>query len=177
LLARVTRARNVAATIEPAHVAAVPTTETSAQEAVVVSDSITLHVKDAEGWPTLVERVAQERVMSVEAENAMALASTHDDAEGLIRKITLLEGKLADERQAREVAKENSRGLSEEAADAERQWEVSEKEHREQFDELTLLQTWGFELCHAIAGPTWVSNHLSEGMWLTALHHTWSLTQ
>jgi hypothetical protein len=36
--------------------------------------------------------------MSVEAENAMALASTHDDAEGLIRKITLLEGKLADER-------------------------------------------------------------------------------
>jgi hypothetical protein len=41
--------------------------------------------------------------------------------------------------------------------------EVSEKEHQEQFEELTLLQTWGSELCLAIAGPPRVRNHLSEG--------------
>jgi hypothetical protein len=60
----------------------------------------------------------------------------------------------------------------EEATDVKRQWEVSEKEHREQFEELTLLQTRGSEQCHTIVNPPQVRNHLSEGMWLTALHHT-----
>jgi hypothetical protein len=49
---------------------------------------------------------------------------------------------------------------------------VSERERREQFEELTLLQTWGSELCLAIIGQPWVRNHLLEGMWATALRNT-----
>jgi hypothetical protein len=49
---------------------------------------------------------------------------------------------------------------------------VSEREHREQFEELTLLQTRGSELCHAIIGPPRARHHLSEGMRLAAIHHT-----
>jgi hypothetical protein len=108
----------------------------------------------------------------MEAENAVALASAHKNVEGLVRKIALLEGELVEERRARELAKENSRGLSDAVADAERRWEVSTREHWEQFEELTLLQTRGSELCHAIIGPPRVRNHLSEGMRLAALHHT-----
>jgi hypothetical protein len=37
---------------------------------------------------------------------------------------------------------------------------------------LTLLQTRGYELCHATIGPPWVRHHLYEGMWLAALCHT-----
>jgi hypothetical protein len=44
--------------------------------------------------------------------------------------------------------------------------------HQERFEELTLLQTQGSELCLAIVGPPWMRNHLSEGMRITALHHT-----
>jgi hypothetical protein len=61
--------------------------------------------------------------------------------------------------------------MYETAANAEHQWEVSERECREQFEEITLLQTWGSELCHTIVGPPGVSNHLSEGMQLAALYH------
>jgi hypothetical protein len=49
---------------------------------------------------------------------------------------------------------------------------VSEKERQEHFEELTLLQTRGFELCLAIVSPQRVRNHLSEGMQITALRHT-----
>jgi hypothetical protein len=45
---------------------------------------------------------------------------------------------------------------------------VSERECQEQFEELNLLQTSGFELCLAIVGNTRVRNLLSEGMWLAA---------
>jgi hypothetical protein len=72
----------------------------------------------------------------------------------------------------REVAEENSRGLSYVAADAEWQREVSEREHREQSEELTLLHNQGSELCLAIVGSPRVRNHLSEGMWITTLRHT-----
>jgi hypothetical protein len=48
------------------------------------------------------------------------LALAHEDAEGFARKITLLEDKLAEERGT---------------------WEMSERGHRAQFNELTLLQT------------------------------------
>jgi hypothetical protein len=81
----------------------------------------------------------------------MVLASAHEDAEGLARKIALLEDELAVEHRA---------------------WEVSEREHREQFDELTLLQTQGSELCRAIVYHPWARHHLSKGMWLAALYHT-----
>jgi hypothetical protein len=36
----------------------------------------------------------------MEVENAMTLASAHEDADGFVRKITLLEGELAVERRA-----------------------------------------------------------------------------
>jgi hypothetical protein len=114
------------------------------------SDSTTLRVKDAEDWGAMVEREASERMSRVEAENVVVLASTHEDVEGLIRKIVLLEGELAVERQAHEVSK---------------------RERREQFEGLTLLQTWGSELCHAVIGPPRARHHLFEGMRLAALHH------
>jgi hypothetical protein len=87
----------------------------------------------------------------VKVENAAALASAHEDVEGFIQKIALLEGELAAEHRAREV---------------------SERECREQFEEFTLLQTRGPELCHAIIGPPCVRHHQSEGMWHVALDHT-----
>jgi hypothetical protein len=34
-------------------------------------------------------------------------------------------------------------------------------ERREQFEELTLLQTRGSKLCHTIVGPPWTRHHLS----------------
>jgi hypothetical protein len=125
-----------------------------------------------EDWATLVERVARERVSRVEVESAAMLASAHEEAKCLVWKITLLEGELVEVRRAWEVAKENSHGLSNMADDAERRWEVSEWEHQEHFEELTLLQTWGSELCLAIVNPPQVRNHLSEGMWVTTLRHT-----
>jgi hypothetical protein len=45
-------------------------------------------------------------------ENLMVLTSTREDAEGLVQKITLHEGELAKAHRAREVAEENSCGLS-----------------------------------------------------------------
>jgi hypothetical protein len=50
--------------------------------------------------------------------------------------------------------------------------EVSEREHREQFEEFTLLQSRVSELCHAIIDTPRAMHHLSEGMWLVALRHT-----
>jgi hypothetical protein len=76
-------------------------------------DSAALRVEDAEDWATLAEREARERVSRVEEENAMALASAHEDAEGL----ALLEGELAEERRPRKLAEDNSRGLSNVVAD------------------------------------------------------------
>jgi hypothetical protein len=61
----------------------------------------------------------------MEVQNAMALASTREDAEGLVRKIALLEGEFAEERRARELAEENFYGLSDAVVDAEHRWEVS----------------------------------------------------
>jgi hypothetical protein len=85
----------------------------------------------------------------------MTLAFALEDAEGLVWKIALLEGKLAQENQAWELAEANSHGLFDMAADV---------EHREQFEELTLLQTQGSKLCHAIVDPPRVRNHLLVGM-------------
>jgi hypothetical protein len=65
-------------------------------------------------------------------------------------KVILLEDELAEERQPRETP---------------------EREHQERFEELTLLQTRGPELCHAIIGPPRV-RHMSKGMRLVPLRHT-----
>jgi hypothetical protein len=49
---------------------------------------------------------------------------------------------------------------------------VSDREHREQFEELTLLQTRGSELCHPIVSSPLSRHHLCEGMRHAALRHT-----
>jgi hypothetical protein len=49
---------------------------------------------------------------------------------------------------------------------------MSLRERQAQFEELTLLQTQGSKLCHAIVGPPWSRHHLSEGMQLATLRHT-----
>jgi hypothetical protein len=58
-----------------------------------------------------------------EVEDAAALASVHEDAEGLGRKVALLEGELAEARWAREVAEEKFHSLPDASADGE-QWLV-----------------------------------------------------
>jgi hypothetical protein len=94
------------------------TVEASTREAIAAWDSIALRVKDVEDQDALVEREALERVSRAEAENATALASAREDAEGLARRIALLEDELAVERRGQEVSK---------------------RECREQFEEPTLL--------------------------------------
>jgi hypothetical protein len=95
---------------EAAHVTTILTVETSAQEATAAWDSVALCVKDVENRATLEEREALERVSRAKVENAMALASTREDVEGFVQKITLLEDDLVAERQAREVSKRERRG-------------------------------------------------------------------
>jgi hypothetical protein len=120
LLAEVTQAWDTTAIAEAARVTAMLTAEISAQETVVARDSAALRVKDVQDWATLAEGEALERVSRAEAENAMMLASVCEETEGpwAVWEITLLEDELAAERRA---------------------CEVSEREHREQFEELTLL--------------------------------------
>jgi hypothetical protein len=90
-----------------------------------------------------------EWVSQAEAENTTALVFARVDTEGLVQKITILESELAEERRA---------------------CETSEREHWECFNELTLLQAQGLELCLTIVGPPW-AECLSEGMRLATLHH------
>jgi hypothetical protein len=118
VLAEVTRAQEVAAAAEAACVTAMLVVDTSTREAAVVQDNTTLCVKGVKDRAALAEREALERVLWAEVENAMALASCCEDAEGFAHKITHIEDKHGAERQAQEV---------------------SEREHREKFGELTLL--------------------------------------
>jgi hypothetical protein len=120
MLAEVTQAQEVAVALEVTRVAAMLAAETSTREAAVAWDNTVLRVNDAEDQATLAEREALKRVSRAEVENAATLASASEDAEGFACKIAFLEDELAMECQAREV---------------------SEREHREQFMELTLLQT------------------------------------
>jgi hypothetical protein len=124
--------------------------ETSTREATVARGDATLRIKGAKDRATLAEREALEWVSRAEVENNAMLTSVHEGAEVLARKMTLLEDELTREHRAQET---------------------SEREHRACFEELTLLQTQGSELCHAIVGPP-RAKHLSEGMQLVALHHT-----
>jgi hypothetical protein len=86
----------------------------------VAWESTTTLVKDTEDRAALVEREAWERVSRVEAESAVALVSTREEVEGLVRKVTLLEGEHTKALRAREVAEENSCDLSDAVANAER---------------------------------------------------------
>jgi hypothetical protein len=124
-----------------------------------------------EDQATLVKREAQKRVSRMEVESTVALASACGEAKDLTRRIALLEGELAEARQARDTTKENSQGLSDVAADAERRLEESKRVCWEHVEELILLQTRGSELCLTIVGPLRVRSHLLEGMLIAALHH------
>jgi hypothetical protein len=58
-------------------------------------------------------------------------ASAHEEAEGLVQRISLLKGELAEVHQAGEMAEENSWVSSNASVDAERQQEESERECQE----------------------------------------------
>jgi hypothetical protein len=105
LLTEVTREWEAAIAMEVARVTVVLAIETSTQEVAAAQDSVALHVKDVEDRSTLVEREVLEWVLRVKAENTVTFASTHEDVEGFVRKIALLEGELVAERRAREVTK------------------------------------------------------------------------
>jgi hypothetical protein len=83
LLAEVTWMWEAAAAVEVVRAMAMLTTKTSTWDFVVAQDSAALHVTDAKDRATLIEKEALERVSREEAENAMTLASTREDAEGL----------------------------------------------------------------------------------------------
>jgi hypothetical protein len=89
----------------------------------------------------------------MEVESTVALASACGEAKDHTRRIALLKGELAEARQARDTAKENSQGLSDAAADAERRLEESKRVCWEHVEELILLQTRGSKLCLTIVGP------------------------
>jgi hypothetical protein len=75
---------------------AVLATKTSAQEAATVRDS----TKDVEDQAAMAEGEAQDRVSRVDAENAVVLASAHEDATSLFQKIALLEGEPTESHRA-----------------------------------------------------------------------------
>jgi hypothetical protein len=110
----------------------------------VACNSETLHVKDAEEGATLAEREALE--WASKAENTTVLASAREDTKGLTRRLPFL--RMTFRRS------------------------VGHGKHRAQIEVLTLLQTWGSELCPAINSPPRGKHHLSEGMQLATLRHT-----
>jgi hypothetical protein len=110
--------REAITAVEATHTVAILTTETSAREAAMAQDSTNLHIKGAEDRAVLEEREALERVSRAEAENSAALSSARADAEDLVQKVILFEDELAEEHWVRETC---------------------EREHRERFEDLTLL--------------------------------------
>jgi hypothetical protein len=82
LLAEVTLVQEATAAMEAARVAVVLATEASAREAAAVWDSAALRVEEVEGRATLAEREVLPRVLRVEVETTVALASAREDAEG-----------------------------------------------------------------------------------------------
>jgi hypothetical protein len=129
----------VATTAVATRVAAVLDVETFAQEATTVRDSTVVYIRDVEDWAALAERDAQEMVLRAQAENVATLAFAHEDAEGLVWKVALHKGELVQARQAREVAKVKICSLSDAAATSVWWLVVFEREHWEQFEELSLL--------------------------------------
>jgi hypothetical protein len=77
LLAEVTQVQEATAAMEAARVAVVLATEAAA-----VWDSAALRVEEVEGRATLAEREVLQRVLRVEVETTVALASAREDAEG-----------------------------------------------------------------------------------------------
>jgi hypothetical protein len=73
-------------------------------------------------------------------ENVEVLAFVQEDAEGLVRKVAVLEVELVEAHRAWEVAEEKFRSLSDASADGVRWLVVSKMEHREQFEQFSLLR-------------------------------------
>jgi hypothetical protein len=124
--------------------------ETSTQEVAMARDSANFRIKGAKDRAPLAESEALEPMCRLEVENSIALSFARADAKDLAWKVIHIEDELAEEHWAQET---------------------SEREHREHFEELHLLQTRGSKLCHVIVGHL-RARHLSEGMWLVALRHT-----
>jgi hypothetical protein len=101
--------------------------------AAVACDGATFCIREMEDWFAMAEWQASERESRAEVEHLTTLASACTDTEGIMWRISLLEGELV--------------------------------------EELTLLQTRGSELCHAIV-DTPRARHLSKGMQHIALQHT-----
>jgi hypothetical protein len=86
------------ATMQVTRSGAVLATETSAQEDVATRGRAVAWVEDAEDRAALMEREAWERMLRVEEESTVVLASTREETESLVRKVTLLEGEHAEVR-------------------------------------------------------------------------------
>jgi hypothetical protein len=138
----------------------------------VAWESTTAFVKEAEDRAVLAEREAGEKVLNMEVESGIALASTRGKAKGITRRIALLDGMLAEARHAQDTIEMNFRGTSDMEADANYQREEDEGVCQEQDQDPTLPQTWGFELCQAIVGPMRVRAHPSKGLWIVVNLHT-----
>jgi chromosome segregation ATPase len=78
-------------------------------------------IREVEARATLAQRGAWERVSKGEVKRAASLASTRGEADGLARKVALLEDGLADAHEARDTIEANFQGLSDRAADI-NQW-------------------------------------------------------
>jgi hypothetical protein len=104
-------------------------------------------------------------------ESVVVLASAQRDAESLVHKVALLIGELVEARQARDVVRERVRRLLSSSAEVAWQLMASGTERREQFEELSLLQSWDVELCLSIIGPLQVMSPIPMRMRATALHH------
>jgi hypothetical protein len=136
----------------------------------LISSGLYFLVFISRGGDTPVSQTESTQVQEVE--NVTLQASVLEDAKGLICKVSLLEGELAEEHQVWDVVDGKFRNLSNASADGTRRLVVSKMEHLEQYEELSLLWAWGAELCLAIVGPSQVRSHLSVRMWAAALHHT-----
>jgi hypothetical protein len=106
-----------------------------------------------------------------EVESVAVLAPAWGDADGLIRKVALLKGELVEARRAWDVAGERVRYLSNSSAEGARWLMASEMKRQEQFEELSLLWSWGIELCLSIIGPSQVMSHHPTRMRAATLHH------
>jgi hypothetical protein len=94
-------------------------------------------------WSVSMLVLQAELTRAREVENVATLGSAHEDAEGLVQMVALLEGELAEVHRARETV-----------------------------EDLSLQRARVSELCLAIVDPPRVRNHLSERMQAAALCHT-----
>jgi hypothetical protein len=89
-----------------------------------------------------------------EVESATVPDSIQEDTKGVVCKVALLKGELAAVHQAQEVAKDKFRNLPDVSPDGVWWFMIFEMEHREKFEELSLLRAWGSKLCFTITGPS-----------------------